>query len=105
MINRDIGSRVKAARQERRMTATDLARRVGISQAQISRLENGLQGFRPSTGSVRQAHGPSLSRAGRPERVEGRSGTLLRIAKALGRPPFYFMINDRQWEACERGRR
>lgn len=79
MTNRDIGSRVKATRQERRMTTTELGRRVDISQAQISRLENGLQGFR--------------------------SGTLLKIAKALGRPPFYFMMNDRQWEAYERGGR
>ncbi len=79
MTNRDIGARVSALRQERRMTTTDLARRVGISQAQISRLENGLQGFR--------------------------STTLFRIAKALGKPPFYFMMNDRQWEAYEQGGR
>ena len=79
MTNRDIGTRAQALRQERKMTTTDLARRVGISQAQISRLENGLRGFR--------------------------SGTLLKIAKALGKPPFYFLMNDRQWEACERGRR
>ncbi len=79
MTNRDIGARVKAVREDRQMTTTDLARRVGISQAQISRLENGLQGFR--------------------------GGTLLRMAKALGKPPFYFMMNDKQWEAYERGRR
>jgi len=79
MTNRDIGARVKAVRQDRKMTTTDLARRVGISQAQISRLENGLQGFR--------------------------SGTLIKIAKALGKPPFYFMMNDKQWEAYERGRK
>ena len=79
MTNRDIGTRVSALRQERGMTTTELAGRVGISQAQISRLENGLQGFR--------------------------SGTLLKIAKALGKPPFYFMMNDKQWEAYERGRR
>ena len=79
MINRNIGTRVKAVRQDRKMTTTDLARRVGISQAQISRLENGLQGFR--------------------------SGTLLKIAKAPGKPPFYFMMNDKQWGAYERGRR
>ncbi len=105
VTNRDIGVRVSALRQERRMTTTDLARRVGICQPQISRLENGQQGFRPSTGSVRQAYGPSLSRAGRPERVEGRSGTLFNIAKALGKPPFFFLVNDEQWEAYERGRR
>ena len=79
MTNRDIAARFKAVREERRMTTTALALRVGISQAQISRLENGRQGFR--------------------------SGTLMKIAKALGRPPFYFMMNDKQWEAYERGRR
>ena len=79
MPNHDIGSKVRAARQELGMTSTELARRVGISQAQISRLENGLQGFR--------------------------SGTLIKIAKALGKPPFYFLMNDRQWAAYERGRR
>jgi DNA-binding Xre family transcriptional regulator len=31
------------------MTTTELAKKVGISQAQISRLENGLQGFRSDT--------------------------------------------------------
>ena len=77
MTNRNIGSRVKAARGARKMTTTELARRVGISQAQISRLENGLQGFR--------------------------SGTLIKIAKTLGKPPFYFMMNEGQWERYERG--
>ena len=67
MANRTIGTRVKAVRQERGMTMIDLARRVGISQAQISRLEHGLCGFC--------------------------SGTLIKIAKALGKPPFYFMMN------------
>jgi DNA-binding XRE family transcriptional regulator len=67
MANRDIGARVKVIREARRMTTTDLARRVGISQAQISRLENGLQGFRPSTGS-----GPELVvRPRGSRRVEG----------------------------------
>ncbi len=79
MTTDDIGSRVHVARQDRKMTGTELARRVGISQAQISRLENGLQGFR--------------------------SATLFKIAAALGKPPFYFIMNERQWEAYERGRR
>ena len=70
MTNRDIGARVSALRQERKVTASDFARRVGISQPQISRLENGLQGFR--------------------------SGTLIKIAKALGKPSFYFMMTDKQ---------
>ena len=79
MTNRDIGVRVSALRQELGMTTTELARRVGISQAQISRLENGLQGFR--------------------------SSTLFKIAKALGKQPFYFLMNDKQWNAYEKGRR
>ena len=79
MTNRDIGSRVSALRQGFSMTTTELARRVGISQAQISRLENGLQGFR--------------------------SSTLLKISKALGKEPFYFLMTDKQWEAYERGKR
>ena len=78
MTNRDIGARVKAVREARRITATDFSRRVGISQPQISRLENGLQGFR--------------------------SDTLFKIAKALGRPPFYSFMKGKQWEAYERGR-
>ncbi len=52
------------------MTPTDLARRVGISHAQVSVLENDLQGFR--------------------------RGTLLKIAKPLGKPPFCFTMTDRQ---------
>ena len=66
-------------RQQLGMTTTQLARRVGISQAQISRLENGLQGFR--------------------------STTLFKIAKALGKEPFYFLMNDKQWNAYEKGKR
>ncbi len=79
MTDRDIGARVKAVRDGGQMTATELARRVGILRAQIWRLENGLRGFR--------------------------NGTLLKIAKALGKPPFYFLMNDKQWAAYERGRR
>ncbi len=71
MTNRDIGARVKAVREDRKMTTTDLARRVGISQAQISRLENGLQGFRPSTGFPRPRR-PSLGPRGAGPRDEGR---------------------------------
>ena len=44
-----IGLLVKGLRDKAGITTTELARRVGISQAQISRLENGKQGFRSST--------------------------------------------------------
>ena len=79
MTDRDIGAGVSALREERRVTATDLARRAGICQPQISRLDNGPQGFR--------------------------SGTLLKIAKVLGKLSSYSMTNGKKWEAYERGRR
>ncbi len=78
MTNRDIGARVSDLREELGMTATELARRVPVDQAQISRLERGLQGFR--------------------------STTLFKIAGALRKPPFYFLMDDKQWEAYERGK-
>ena len=45
----NVGARVKAIRIERGMTTTELVAKVGISQAQISRLEHGLQGWRSIT--------------------------------------------------------
>ena len=44
-----IGHLVKELRGKAGITTTELAERVGISQAQISRLENGKQGFRSAT--------------------------------------------------------
>ncbi len=44
-----IGLLVSRLREEQKITTTTLGQRAGISQAQISRLENGLQGFRSST--------------------------------------------------------
>ena len=55
-------------REKLGMTTTELARRVGISQAQISRLENGKQGFR--------------------------ANTLARISEALGVKPIYFFMDE-----------
>ena len=66
-----IGARVRAIRKELGLTTTTLAKKVRISQAQISRLENGRQGFR--------------------------SGTLVRIANALKVPPFRLFMTDREW--------
>ena len=71
MKAKEIGSTVKDLRTELGMTTTDLAKKVGISQAQISRLENGQQGFR--------------------------SGTLVKIAKALKVPPFRLFMTDKEW--------
>ncbi len=48
-LSRDIGEKVTALRMKRGMTTTDLSVKVGVSQAQISRLENGKQGFRTIT--------------------------------------------------------
>jgi len=60
-FNKAIGLRIKTLSERRGGTTISLAKAVGVSQAQISRLQNGLQGFR--------------------------SGTLVKIAKALGVNP------------------
>jgi transcriptional regulator with XRE-family HTH domain len=49
MNERSIGAKVAGFRQAQGLTTTKLAQKVGISQAQISRLENGKQGFRSAT--------------------------------------------------------
>ncbi len=71
MKPKEIGATVKALRSERGLTPTSLAGKVGISQAQVSRLENGQQGFR--------------------------SGTLVKLAKALKVPPFRLFMTDKEW--------
>ncbi len=68
MDSKSIGRRVSDLRDKLGMTTTELAKRVGISQAQMSRLENGKQGFR--------------------------SNTLARIAQALGVKPVYFFLEE-----------
>ena len=73
----EIGLRVTRVREVKRLTTADLARRVGISQAQVSRLENGRQGFR--------------------------SSTLAKIAGALGVPPFFLFMTDDEWETYQAG--
>ncbi len=78
MKAKDIGATVRAIRKELRMTEIDLSRKVRISQAQISRLEKGEQGFR--------------------------SGTLVRIAKALKVPPFRLFMTDKEWAKWKRAR-
>lgn len=71
-----IGHRMRKRREQLTLTTTELARMVGISQAQISRLESALQGFR--------------------------STTLHKIAKALNVDPAYFVIgNEALSEALE----
>ena len=68
MDNKAIGLRITQLREKLGMTTSELARRVGLSQAQTSRLENGKQGFR--------------------------SATLTKIGKALGVTPVYFFIEE-----------
>lgn len=57
------------------LTTTELASKVDMSQAQISRLENGKQGFR--------------------------SHTLAKISEALGVKPIYFFLEDRDVSTAE----
>ncbi len=71
MTNRDIGLRLTRLREARDLTTVSLGHKVGLSQAQISRLENGKQSFR--------------------------SATLIRIAGALGVPLFYLLMSDDEW--------
>lgn len=66
MVNRDdVGSRVRAAREARHMSMSDLARAAGLSPGAVSRLERG-------------------------ERAPG-AATLAAIAKALGVEPGHLM--------------
>lgn len=71
MKPKDIGLTVRTLRSELGLTTTVLAQKVGISQAQISRLENGQQGFR--------------------------SSTLFKIATALKVPAFRLFMTDAEW--------
>jgi len=68
MDSKTIGRKVGALREKLGMTTTDLAEKADLSQAQVSRLENGKQGFR--------------------------SATLERISKALGVKPIYFFLEE-----------
>jgi transcriptional regulator with XRE-family HTH domain len=70
MDQKQIGQKVRARRVLLGLTGTALARKVRLTQAQVSRLENGLQGFR--------------------------AATLARIAKVLGVPPIYFFVENEQ---------
>ena len=48
-FNKKIGKKVRDMARERGATTITLAKAIGVSQAQVSRLENGLQGFRSAT--------------------------------------------------------
>ena len=48
-LTKVIASRIREVRLNKGMTTTEVAKKVGVSQAQISRLENAQQGFRSDT--------------------------------------------------------
>jgi transcriptional regulator with XRE-family HTH domain len=77
LTDRDIGKTIRTLRKKmgREYSTTMLARKIGISQAQLSRLELGRQGFR--------------------------SGTLCKIADALRVPSFRLFMTDAEWAAWE----
>ncbi len=66
MDQKVIGRKIRELRSKMGLTTVTLAKKVKLSQAQVSRLENGLQGFR--------------------------SATLLRFSKVLGVAPIYFFV-------------
>lgn len=68
----EIGRKIRALRTKMGLTTVTLAKKMRLSQAQISRLENGLQGFR--------------------------SVTLLRFARVLGVSPVYFLVDGESTE-------
>ena len=71
MTSKDIGKTVRAIRMARGLSGKKLGAMVRVSMPQISKLENGLQGFRLDT--------------------------LVRIAKALKVPPFRLYMTDKEW--------
>jgi transcriptional regulator with XRE-family HTH domain len=71
MTSKDIGKTVREIRMETGLSCKKLGAMVGISMPQISKLENGQQGFRMDT--------------------------LVRIAKALKVPPFRLYMTDGEW--------
>lgn len=76
MDNEAIGARITKLRMQKGLTTTELSMVVGISQAQISRLENGKQGFR--------------------------SATLSKIANALGVEPVALITNEESYAPIAR---
>ena len=70
-----IGQVVKQLRTRQGLSTTQLALKVDVSQAQVSRLENGQQGFR--------------------------SDVIVRFAKALKAPPFRFFMTNEEWGVWE----
>lgn len=78
MKSKEIGATVRQLRTAQGKTSTDLAKKVGVSQPQISRLEIGQQGFR--------------------------SEILMKIAKALKVPTFRLLMTEKDWERWKRAK-
>ncbi len=72
MDKKDIGHRVQTLRKKLGLTMRELANKTGLSQGQVSRLENGRQGFR--------------------------SATLMRVAKALDVQPYHLYLPEEENE-------
>jgi len=70
MNQKEIGQKIRELRSKMGLTTVTLAKKVRLSQAQVSRLENGLQGFR--------------------------SATLIKFAKALNVAPIYFFVEGEE---------
>jgi transcriptional regulator with XRE-family HTH domain len=88
MNNRTIGLKITRLREQQGLTTTQLAERVGISQAQISRLENGKQGFRSATlAKIAGALGVKLSFF---FQEDGESGAVLsaKLSEAMNHEAF-----------------
>ena len=68
MNRKTIGKKVRELRTQMGFTIISLGKKAGLSMAQISRLENGVQGFR--------------------------AAPLDRLAEVLGVPPIYFFVED-----------
>jgi len=76
--NKLIGLNIHGARVSTGMTQEELAGTIGLSQAQVNRLEHGRQGFR--------------------------SQTLERIAKALGTTPWRLLMSVEERHRFDRSR-
>ena len=71
MDSKLIGQKIREIRTKQGLTTVTLAKKVRLSQAQVSRLENGLQGFR--------------------------SATLIKLAKALNVEPATLVVSGKQY--------
>jgi transcriptional regulator with XRE-family HTH domain len=70
MDQKFIGRKIRELRSKMGLTTVTLAKKMKLSQAQISRMETGLQGFR--------------------------SVTLMKLARALEVPPIYFFVEGEE---------